>query len=177
MGNFADKHPKFSNFLKEAGHDVGTVLNTVGDLSGMKAFNLVGGALDKVSSIGDAKREEAKKVLFDEMVENKEILLSELADIKDARSSNVSIQTGEKVPLISKITNPLLIWLVTIGFFGLITAMLFINIPESNKPIIFSMVGSLGTVWISQMTFLYGSSVGSKNKDEQIANLIGKNGN
>lgn len=70
MPDFQTKHPKFAAFLKGAGQNVGTVLSTVGDLTGMKAFNLVGNLLDKAQDLTLEQKQAAKDILLAEMADN-----------------------------------------------------------------------------------------------------------
>jgi hypothetical protein len=59
---------------------------------------------------------------------------------------------------------------ITIGFFGLIALLIFHDISSSsNKDLINIMVGSLGTAWISVVTYYFGSSAGSDAKNRVIA--------
>jgi len=54
-------------------------------------------------------------------------------------------------------------------FFGSLYMIFQIGIPEANKPLIHVMLGSLGTAWISAMTYFFGSSTGSKTKEQALA--------
>lgn len=47
---------------------------------------------------------------------------------------------------------------ITLGFFGLLAAMLKLAIPSSSEKIIDIMVGSLGTAWVSVVAYYFGSS-------------------
>lgn len=58
-------------------------------------------------------------------------------------------------------TPKILAYLTTFGFFSAFIGCLFVSIPESSKAIIFTMIGSLGTVWINQQGYYFGSSAGS----------------
>ena len=59
-------------------------------------------------------------------------------------------------------------YLITIGFFGLLSYMLKYNIPEANKPILFAMVGSLGSAWTGCCAFFYGASKGDAATKEML---------
>ena len=56
---------------------------------------------------------------------------------------------------------------VTIGFFGIVTLMVFRKIDENN-PAILMMLGSLGTAWTGIIAFYFGSSAGSQAKDDLL---------
>lgn len=55
-------------------------------------------------------------------------------------------------------TPPILAFMVTLGFFGLLASMLTVNIPGGSEKIIDIMVGSLGGAWISVCNYYFGSS-------------------
>lgn len=59
----------------------------------------------------------------------------------------------------------------TAGFFGLLLLLVYQPIPEGSKAALDIMLGSLGTAWISIITFYFGSSRSSQKKDEAIAKL------
>jgi hypothetical protein len=53
---------------------------------------------------------------------------------------------------------PALTLLITIGFFGLVVGMMFANVPEANRAIFYSLIGSLGTAWIATIHFWFGDT-------------------
>ena len=63
---------------------------------------------------------------------------------------------------------------VTIGFFGLLSYLLRHEVPVGSKDILNVMLGSLGTAWISIVTYYFGSSAGSDAKTSIIAQQGGK---
>ena len=70
-------------------------------------------------------------------------------DRANARAREVSLK--DKVPA-------LLAFVVTLGFFGLLAAMMVHAIPPASEKIIDIMVGSLGTAWVSVVSYYFGSS-------------------
>ena len=68
----------------------------------------------------------------------------------------------------------LLAVVVTIGFFSVLAVHLFCQIPEGNKTFLNIMLGALAGVWLDCMRFYFGSSSGSKNKDNILAQGIVK---
>jgi hypothetical protein len=63
---------------------------------------------------------------------------------------------------------PTLAMLVTVGFFGILIAMMTGKIDQAAEVDI--MLGSLGTAWTGIIAFYFGSSAGSQAKDQMIHN-------
>jgi hypothetical protein len=57
---------------------------------------------------------------------------------------------------------------VTVGFFGILYALMSGRAEKSNELMI--MLGSLGTAWTGIVTFYFGSSASSQNKDLLLFN-------
>ena len=55
---------------------------------------------------------------------------------------------------------------VTVGFFGILIGLMTDNITKSDALLL--MLGSLGTAWTAIISFYFGSSASSQNKDEMI---------
>jgi hypothetical protein len=60
---------------------------------------------------------------------------------------------------------------ITFGFFGLLTFLVFRQVPEASHDIIIAMIGTLGAGWISVVAYYFGSSSSSKVKDDTISTL------
>jgi len=55
---------------------------------------------------------------------------------------------------------------VTIGFFGILIGLMTDNVTKSDALLL--MLGSLGTAWTAIVSFYFGSSASSQNKDEML---------
>jgi|SRR6478609_6268037 len=88
-----------------------------------------------------------------------------LNDVANARARQVSVKDG--MPSI-------LATVVTAGFFIILVMIMRGMVAPGAENIVNIMLGSLGTAWISVMTYYFGSSIGSKQKDWHISNMIGK---
>lgn len=156
-GKFSEKHPKFTAFLKEAGQDVGTVLDTVGDLTGMKLFNLAGGILDKVSGLSPEQKEQAKQILQEEIADN------EVNDAEVTKRLQVDMASDNKL---SKNIRPLMLIYLTI-FVTLLIVLDSSNIgmyydlntkamqKSFNVPDLWKNL--LAGAWTSALLFYFGS--------------------
>ncbi len=58
--------------------------------------------------------------------------------------------------------------MLTLGFFSVLAAMMFYPIQQGIKGVIDVMLGSLGTAWISVVTYYFGSSYGSQVKTQLL---------
>jgi hypothetical protein len=150
---------------KERKTKVGKFLQTIG-----------GGALDVVADIVSGKdpvRAILSAVTGGKMSpENAEIALAkhqeDLKDLQQARESNVRIQESENASWLAKNTA----YMLDLGIFTLVvalmTALIFINIPEGNKEILYlgagTIFGYMGATW----NFHRGTSQGSQDKNQSI---------
>ena len=62
---------------------------------------------------------------------------------------------------------PVLSILVTFGFFGILAYLMVSPADTSNTPLMI-MLGSLGTAWTGIIAFYFGSSAGSRAKDQML---------
>lgn len=86
-------------------------------------------------------------------------------EFKDRDSARqMQIDTRSNTPTI-------LTYLVTIGFFGVLTWML-VDEHVVNSPPLLIMLGSLGTAWTGCISFWFGTTQGSQNKDRMLLNSV-----
>jgi len=63
----------------------------------------------------------------------------------------------------------LLAVMITVGFFGILVWMLMKGMPQTGTEALLMMLGALGTAWTGVINFYYGSSAGSKQKNDLLA--------
>jgi hypothetical protein len=85
---------------------------------------------------------------------------AEVSDRVNARAMQVSTRS---------FTVPILGYMITAGFFGILTFMLKYEVPAGSKDVLNIMLGSLGTAWLCVVNFNFGSSRGSQSKDVLLA--------
>lgn len=85
------------------------------------------------------------------------------ADVASARQREIAVR--DRTPSV-------LAWLITLGFFGLVAAMLRIDVPKDNQAIVYALVGTLGAVWTSIAGYYYGSSASSRTKTDGLVAAI-----
>lgn len=149
-----------------------------GLVSGLFGDKGIGGMVDSLHTSKEEKGEiQAKLETIKNSFETKvtELLLERekayLADTQNARDNYTRIQESEKSSWMAKNIMPLLTIVVTVGFFGMLGYMLKYEVPESNERIMDILLGSLGTAWITMVSFYFGSSKGSEDKQKHIVSM------
>jgi hypothetical protein len=74
----------------------------------------------------------------------------------------MQVETKDWVP-------KLLAIVITVGFFGILVWMLVQGMPQTGTEALLMMLGALGTAWTGVVNFYYGSSAGSKAKNDLLA--------
>jgi hypothetical protein len=118
----------------------------------------------QLASIAAARSAAAAKAAQDELV-------TQLADVANARATNLQlVQSGSHLawgaPLVSTIV------LVTFG--SVMALALLRTLPANAEPVLNVMLGTLGAMATSVVTYWVGSSAGSARKDARLANLMGQ---
>ena len=66
-------------------------------------------------------------------------------------------------------TPSLLTALITVGFFTMLGMLMYVNVPDANKAIVYGFTGTLGTAWLVAVHFWFGDTQASARKTEIIA--------
>lgn len=77
-------------------------------------------------------------------------------DRKSARDRQIALR--DPMPAILMI-------LITIGFFGILTALIYHAVPLQAEQALNIMLGALGSAWLMGVAYYFGSSAGSRIKD------------
>jgi len=98
-------------------------------------------------------------------VKMRELDISEeqLAYDDAASARNRQIATKDKTP-------DVLAYMLLVAFCGALAGLFYFTVPSDNAKLVYTMLGSLGTLTITAMQYFHGSSRGSARKDETIAN-------
>ena len=141
---------------------------------------LAGLAVEAVSKAMGVNQDDARKIMDEGKMSSDQIAQVKTAEIelkkmeeqlglnfeelavKDRASAReMQVQTKSLIP-------PTMAVLVTIGFFGILVALMFGQVQRNEEVMV--MLGSLGTAWTGIIAFYFGSSHGSQNKDEMLYN-------
>lgn len=96
-------------------------------------------------------------------------LSSQLADVSNARSTTIQLaQSGSTIAWGAPVVS--IIVLLTFG--AVMTAALTRTLPTNAEPVLNVLLGTLGAMATSVVSYWVGSSAGSARKDARLANLI-----
>ena len=100
-----------------------------------------------------------------------EKLANEVKDRSDARNRELQIATSDAAPLLNKLVTPLLALGSVILSFVLFAVLIFIEVKAEAKDILIYILGVLSAAITQILSYYFGSSVGSKDKDDKIKGL------
>lgn len=131
------------------------------------------GALEKIAdlfkqgAISTAQIKQAETAHAEHMAELGYKNAADLAaiaagDRDSARKREIAVR--DNVPAI-------LAYLVTAGFFGVLGYVLAYGVPKQGGDALLLLLGSLATAWTGIVAYYFGSSTGSKDKDDTIATI------
>jgi len=159
------------------------IAGIVSKIAGDKAADIVtsvGNVADKFITTGQEKEEfkaEVQKEVnrhLEEMTkaQNSELELI-LKDVDSARNREIEVATSEKAPLINKIIQPILAIALILLAFVMFYAVMFKQLG-AEKDIVIYVLGVLSAVVTQTISYYFGSSVGSRNKQDQIDKFLQK---
>jgi hypothetical protein len=138
----------------------------------------VAGAVDRfvqTKEEKDAVNLEIRKVVSEELkameVEHTKQLEVYQKEMDSARNREIQIATAEKAPLINKIVTPLLALGVILLTFILFYVLMFKQVGN-EKDIIIYVLGVLSAISTQIVSYYFGSSQGSAQKQKQLDKLI-----
>lgn len=152
-----------------AGDAAGTVAKTAVDLA-----TTVAGVADPASAVAAIAADPQLQLQLTQAWAQQELglfqaeterLRVEAADRADARARGTA--SADRLPAA-------LALLITAGFFGLLGALAWIQVPEANENVLNIMVGTLGGSWVSVVSYYFGSSSSSAAKSKTLHELVGK---
>lgn len=149
-----------------------------GPLAGVAVKTIAGKLLDRP----DATEEEVEQAVLgadpQTLVRLKEIdaefrksmadagvKLEQIAADDRANARAREIQVKDHTPAI-------LAYVITVGFFGTLGFMLMNGKPATGGDALLVMLGSLGTAWAGVVAYFFGSSSGSRKKDDAISQMV-----
>jgi hypothetical protein len=150
---------------------IGTALG--GPLGGMAVS-----ALAKQFGVADEVEAVTKAIMDDPEAEAKIKQLEHdkfkaiLADKDSARKREMAVVQSDSAPTINKIVTPALALGVTGLSFVLFAVLIFVEVKPEAKDILIYILGVLSAAVTQILSYYFGSSVGSKDKGDQLRGVI-----
>jgi len=128
--------------------------------------------LDKVIPDPAAKAEAQAKLM--ELAQKGELaqLDFQAKEMASARDREVQIATSEFAPMLNKIVTPILALGTVALTFLLYAVIIFVDVDEESKDILIYVLGALTSAVTMVLGYYFGSSAGSKEKDQKIKDLM-----
>ena len=128
--------------------------------------------LDKVIPDPAAKAEAQAKLI--EMAQKGQLaeLEFQAKEMDSARDREVQIATSEFAPTLNKIVTPILALGTVALTFMLYAVIIFVDVDEQSKDILIYVLGALTSAVTMVLGYYFGSSAGSKEKDQKIKDLM-----
>ena len=157
--------------VKNAAPAVATALG--GPMAG-KAVSMISemlGVDDNVDAVTKALQADPNLALKLREIDLKELEVH-AKDRDSARIREVELAKSENAPYINKIVTPVLALGVMVLSFSLFATLIFVEVKPDAKDILIYILGVLSAAVMQVLTYYFGSSQGSKEKDDKIKGLI-----
>lgn len=157
--------------VKNAAPAVATALG--GPMAG-KAVSMISGMLgveDNVDSVTKALQADPNLALKLRELDLKELEVH-AKDRDSARTREVELAKSEHAPYINKIVTPVLALGVVALSFILFAILIFIEVKAEAKDILIYVLGVLSAAVTQILSYYFGSSAGSKEKDDKLKGLV-----
>lgn len=157
--------------VKNAAPAVATALG--GPMAG-KAVSMISemlGVDDNVDAVTKALQADPSLALKLREIDLKELEVH-AKDRDSARIREVELAKSENAPYINKIVTPVLALGVMVLSFSLFATLIFVEVKPDAKDILIYILGVLSAAVMQVLTYYFGSSQGSKEKDDKIKGLI-----
>jgi hypothetical protein len=156
----------FGKFLNKAGKHIGTVIEVgaeiaTGDIAG--ALDIVKGKIQESSISEIEKTKLLHEMELSRMAWAKEIFALEVQDRESARNREAALAQAGMRDWFQYVVGS--VGLVCFGF--VIYTLIFRVVPESNREMFIHLLGIIEGVVISIFSYYFGSSLGSKRKDQR----------
>lgn len=165
VGNFLGKSaPVIGSLLGPAGIAVGGLISAA-----LGTANTPDAVMTELQNNPDAivkvQQIEATKQVDLAKIANEQIA-SYLNDIQDARKRQVE---SEKVTGKKDWNLYLLAWTIVMSFFIVCGILIFVPLPAGQANIVYMLLGTLGTGFVTVISYFFGSSKGSADKTQILA--------
>ena len=95
-------------------------------------------------------------------------------EMESARNREIQIATSEFAPMLSKIVTPVLALGTVSLTFILFGVIIFVDVDAESKDILIYVLGALTSAVTMVLGYYFGSSAGSKEKSQQLDEILDK---
>src|SRR3990172_1849137 len=124
---------------------------------------IVGSVMDVLRGTGVIKDPEAELKVKSALLEFEDKAKLRANDLEKIQADDRASARAREIAVKDK-TPQILAFISLFGFFGILTALIFADIPPTAKDVLYVMVGVLGTLVTGVVQYYFGSSSGSSNK-------------
>lgn len=148
-----------------------------GPLAGIAVRGIAGAVLGDESASEEAVAEAVLRASPEDLRKLKEAEIAFRAHMKEleidlerlhaddrASARERQIKTGDRMPAF-------IAFAALAGFFGILTAMMFLDVPPASEAPLNVMLGALGSLVVAIGNYYFGSSAGSSAKNQLIADM------
>jgi len=132
---------------------------------------IVGSVMDVLRGTGVIKDPEAELKVKSALLEFEDKAKIRANDLEKIQADDRASARAREIAVKDK-TPQLLAFISLFGFFGILTALIFVDIPPTAKDVLYVMVGVLGTLVTGVVQYYFGSSSGSSSKSESINSFL-----
>lgn len=165
------------NLVRTVAPSIATAVG--GPLAGMATRAISEALLGKPDGTEDELVEAAKNATPEQLLALKQaeqdfvVRMREL-DVDLERISNQDRDSARSREIqLKDITPKVLAGVITVGYFGVLFWMLRFGLPETGaSEALLVMLGALGTAWGGIVAYYFGSSAGSRDKNETISKMM-----
>ena len=100
-----------------------------------------------------------------------EVLRMAYGDVANARQREIDVSASESAPILNKIVTPVLALGITTLSFVLFAILIFVDVEANSKDILIYILGVLSAAVTQILSYYFGSSMGSKEKSEELSHL------
>ena len=101
-------------------------------------------------------------------IKMRELGISEVKDLENIAAGDRDSARKRGIE-VKDWTPRILAYLITLGYFLMLSMLVFGSIPVENKDTLYIMLGSLGTAWTGIISYYFGSTASSRAKTELLA--------
>lgn len=167
------KHGGLKRVLNTLGDVGGEILGAVGKVTGIKAFDVAADLVSKDDRLTDKEKEVAMKELMKEKELALEYYKIDAEDRGSAREMRVKTNESKAATQFNKIFPDVLAAFIVLAAVTFGIMLFYVEIPEGNKRTVelFCDVFLFGGAF-TVIQFFFGSSKGSKDKDNKVESTL-----